>query len=220
MEEGPQPAAGSLRWLRPLAVFTLLALAVWSLHRNLGQLHLREILAELHAIPRDILLVALALTALGYWALGFYDVLALRYAGKAISYARTLFTSFIAYALGNNLSLAAFTGAAVRLRLYTASGLTAIDVATVSAFCSLTIVLGLMELCAAALLLEPGQTASALHLDAAGAMAVGGLLLVAVLAYVLWASTSRDKFEVRGWALRPPGATLSIAQLALAAVDL
>ena len=218
-DESPSGSA-SLHWLRPLAVFTLLALAVWSLHRNLGQLHLREILAELHAIPNDILVVALALTALSYWTLGFYDVMALRYAGKAISYARTLFTSFIAYALGNNLSLAAFTGAAVRLRLYTASGLTAVDVATVSGFCSLTIVLGLMELCAAALLLEPDQTASALHLNATGAMVVGALLFLAVVGYVVWSSTSRGKFEIRGWALRPPGATLSVAQLALAALDI
>jgi phosphatidylglycerol lysyltransferase len=219
-QDDSSSATVSLRWLRPLAVLALLSLALWSLHRDLGQLHLREILAELHAIPRHVLLVALGLTALSYWALGFYDVLGLRYAGKAISYARTLFTSFIAYALGNNLSLAAFTGAAVRLRLYTASGLTGMDVATVSGFCSLTIVLGLTVLCAAALLLEPDQTARAFHLSAAGATIVGALLLVAVVAYVTWASTSRGKFEIRGWALRPPGPALSLAQLVLAAIDL
>jgi phosphatidylglycerol lysyltransferase len=213
-------AATSLRWLRPLAVFALLAIAAWSLHRDLGRLHLREILAELHSIPTSTLYLALALTALSYWVLGFYDVLALRYAGKAMSYARTLFTSFIAYALGNNLSLAAFTGAAVRLRLYTASGLTAVDVATVSGFCSLTIILGLTVLCAAALLLEPGQTAGALHLNAVGAMVAGLLLLAAVAVYVAWASTSRGKLEIRGWALKPPGVVISLAQLVLAAVDL
>jgi phosphatidylglycerol lysyltransferase len=213
-------AAGSLRWLRPLAVLALLAVAGWSLHRDIGHLHLREVLAELHAIPGATLYAALGLTALSYWMLGFYDVLALRYAGKAISYSRTLFTSFIAYALGNNLSLAAFTGAAVRLRLYTASGLTAVEVATVSGFCSLTIVLGLMVLCAVALLLEPGQTARAMHLGTAGAMGVGLLLLAAVVGYVAWAATSRGSFEIRGWALKPPGAAVSLTQLGLAAADL
>jgi uncharacterized membrane protein YbhN (UPF0104 family) len=72
-------------------------------------------------------------TAASYWLLGFYDVLALRYLGKLVPYGRTLFTSFIAYAFGHNFGIAAFTGGAVRYRLYSSAGLSAADVATVSA---------------------------------------------------------------------------------------
>jgi len=216
----PAPsAAGPLRWLRPLAVFALLAVAAAWLHREFGHLHLADILAQFHAIPGTQIWYALGLTAISYWALGFYDVLGLRYAGKSIGYARTLFTSFIAYALGNNLSLAAFTGAAVRLRLYTASGLTAVEVATVTTFCSFSIGLGLAMLCAAALLLEPAQAAGTLHLHSLGAIATGLALLAAVAAYLGWAAAGRRTFEIRGWALRPPGAAMGIAQLALATVD-
>jgi len=74
-------------------------------------------------------------TAVSYGLLGFYDVLALRYLNKTVSYGRTLFTSFIAYAFGHNFGIAAFTGAAVRYRLYSSAGLNAADVAAVSAFC-------------------------------------------------------------------------------------
>jgi phosphatidylglycerol lysyltransferase len=218
-DESPS-AIVSLRWLRPLAVLALLTLAGWLLHQNLGRLHLREILEELHAIPRASLLVALGLTAISYWVLGFYDLLGLRYAVKAISYARTLFTSFIAFALGNNLSLAAFTGAAVRLRLYTASGLTAVEVATVSGFCSLTMVLGLTILSAAALVLEPQQTSNAFHLSATGATGAGSLLFAGVAAYVAWASRTRNMIEIRGWALRPPGLSITLSQLVLGATDI
>ena len=68
-------------------------------------------------------------TAASYWLLGFYDVLALRYLGKIVAYARTLFTSFIAYAFGHNFGIASLTGGAVRYRLYSAAGLNAADVA-------------------------------------------------------------------------------------------
>lgn len=218
---GPaDPAAGSLRWLRPAAVLALLGLAGTWLHREYAQLHLRDILAEFHAIPDGQLGLALGLTVLSYWILGFYDVLALRYAGKSIRYPRALYTSFIAYALGNNLSLAAFTGAAVRLRLYTASGLTAVEVATVAAFCSLSVALGLATLCAFALLLEPLQAAGALHLHAIGSTAAGLALLGVVAAYAVWATTGRARLEIRGWALKPPGAATGLAQIVLATADL
>ena len=49
-------------------------------------------------------------------------MLALRYLGKTCRYARTLFTSFIAYSFGHNFGIAAFTGGAVRYRLYSSRG--------------------------------------------------------------------------------------------------
>ena len=89
-------------------------------------------------------------TALSYWLLGFYDVLALRYLGKAVSYGRTALTAFIAYSFGHNFGIAAFTGAAVRYRLYSSAGLSAADVATVAGFCGVTTAIGLAALAAGA----------------------------------------------------------------------
>ena len=77
-------------------------------------------LAHLRAIPPRPIAAAMLCTAVSYWLLGFYDVLALRYLGKPLPYARTLFTSFIAYSFGHNFGIAAFTGGAVRYRLYSA----------------------------------------------------------------------------------------------------
>jgi len=72
-----------------------------------------------------------------------------------VAYPRVLMTSFIANAFGHNLGLAAFTGGAVRFRMYASAGLTAIDVATVQGFCSLTIGIGLATLGGLSLTLEP-----------------------------------------------------------------
>jgi phosphatidylglycerol lysyltransferase len=211
--------AERLRWLRPLAALGVFGIAALVLHQELARFHLREVLANLAAIPRGAIGIALLLTCVSYWLLGFYDVLALRYVDKSIAYGRALFTAFIAYAFGHNLTLAGFTGAAVRLRLYGSSGLTGVEAATVSAFCSLTALLGLAALAGGSLLLEPAATAAALHFSTGRAMLVGALLCVGVAAYFLWASFARKPLEIRGWALRGPGSVLAAAQLALGVTD-
>lgn len=209
-----------LAWLWPLIPLVLLAVAVFVLDRELKHLHMREILAHLHAIPGTAVAAAFALTAASYWVLGFYDVLALHYLRKPVPYARKLFTAFIAYALSHNFSLAAFTGAAVRLRMYSANGLAGLEIATISGFCSLTTGIGLALLAGIAMVAEPTHVAAALHLHQTGAELVGAALLLTVIAYVVWAALSRESIEVRGWSLRPPGATTALLQIGLGAVDL
>jgi phosphatidylglycerol lysyltransferase len=215
-----EPNGTRLRWIGPLAsllVFTVVALV---LHSELAHLHRREILEELRQTPRAHVLIAFGFTALSYWLLGFYDVLALRYLPKAVAYPRTLLTSFIANAFGHNLGLAAFTGAAVRFRLYASAGLTAIDVATVQGFCSLTIGLALATLGGLSLTLEPTHTAAVLHLHPRWAMFAGVMLLASVGAYALWCILGRIPVEIRGWALRAPRASIGFAQIALGVADL
>jgi phosphatidylglycerol lysyltransferase len=207
------------RWLRPLAALVVFGVAAFVLHRELAHFHVREVLDNLRAIPRATIMQAFGLTCVSYWLLAFYDVLALRYARKTISYGRKLFTAFIAYAFGHNLTLAGFTGAAVRLRLYASTGLTAIEVATVSGFCSVTALLGLAALAGLSLVTDPSQTASGLHLEEREALLLGSLLVASVGSYLAWASFGRRPLEIRGWALREPGAVIGFAQLALGIAD-
>jgi phosphatidylglycerol lysyltransferase len=210
----------SLRWIGPLAsllVFTVVALV---LRRELAHLHTREILEELRQTPRLHVVIAFGFTAASYWLLGFYDFLGLRYIGKAVAYPRVLMTSFIANAFGHNLGLAAFTGGAVRFRMYASAGLTAIDVATVQGFCSLTIGIGLATLGGLSLTLEPTHTAAVLHLHPRWAMLVGIILLSGVGAYATWCILGRTPIEIRGWALRAPRPTLGFTQIVLGMCDL
>ncbi|MGC5083476.1 hypothetical protein, partial [Escherichia coli] len=79
---------------------------------------------------------------------------------------------------------------------------TAVDVATISAFCSLSIGIGLTTLTGVSLLVTPQQASSLLHLQPAWSQAVGVLLLSAVAGYGLWGSLSKNVLEIRGWALR------------------
>lgn len=208
-----------LRWLKPLAALLVFGVAAFVLHRELERFHMREVLLHLRAIPTAAIGLSLALTVASYWLLGFYDVLGLRYVRKAVPYGRVMLTAFIAYAFGHNLALAGFTGAAVRVRLYATHGLTAIDAATVSGFCSLTSLLGIGLLAGFSLLLESAQISAATGLGPTAALLLGVTLVGGVLAYVGWASFGRAPFEFRGWALREPGTMLAVGQLAIGIVD-
>src|SRR5687767_3806327 len=195
------------RWIGPAAALAIFGGVAWVLHRELAHLHLRDIFRELRGIPPRSIVIALAFTAVSYWVLSFYDLLALRYLRKTLPYARMVFTSFIAYAFGHNLGLAAFTGAAIRMRLYASAGLTAIDVVTVQGFCSLTSALGLATLSGLSLFLEPEQLRSAVHLPAWWTRAVGIALLALVAAYLFSSLFVRRPLEFRGWQIRFPRPT-------------
>src|SRR4029077_2420553 len=61
---------------------------------------------------------------------------------------------------------------------------------------------------------------SVLHLHHNWSLLVGAALLCAVAAYALWACFAHTAFEIRGWALRPPGALIGLTQLVLSVLDL
>jgi phosphatidylglycerol lysyltransferase len=203
-----------------LAALVVLAAVVLVLHHQFAHLHVKRVFAHLHAIPRHQVLAALGFTALSYYLLTTYETLGLAYLRRAIPYPRILLNSFIAYAFSHTLGFAAFTGAAIRLRLYASSRISAIDVATVSAFCSFSFGIGLATISGLSLVLAPGHAAMLLHLRPEWSQLVGLLLLAAVTAYAFWACLGRGTLEIRGWALRPPGPAIGLAQIALGVLDL
>ena len=218
--DAPAEGHGALRWLGPLAALLVFTGVVLILHHQLARLHAASVFEHLRSIPRRQVLAALAFTAVSYWLLSTYEVLALAICKRAIPYGRIVFTSFIAYSFGHTLGFAAFTGAAIRFRLYATAGVSAVEVATVSAFCGLSLGIGLAAVSGMSLLLSPEHAASVLRLRHDWSLLVGSLLLAAVIAYGAWTCLARRAFEIRGWALRAPGAAIGLTQIVLGVLDL
>jgi phosphatidylglycerol lysyltransferase len=211
---------GLLPWVGPLAALLVFGVVAYVLHGEIARLHFNKVFAHLQAIPRAHVLAALGLTAVSYWVLSGYDVLALRYLRKRLRYGRILFTSFIASAFGHTLGFAAFTGGAIRFRLYASAGVTAVEVATIAAFASFSIGMGLATLAGISLFLSPAQSAAVLPLGHDLTFLVGAVLLAGVVGYALWSALSRGVLEIRGWALRAPGPAIGLPQVALSVTDL
>ncbi len=208
------------RWLLPGVTLLIFVLVCFGLRRELAEFHFSHILESLRSISATALGAAVLCTALSYLLLGFYDVLALRYINKVVPYGRTLFTSFIAYAFGHNFGIAALTSAAVRYRLYSSAGLSASDVAAVSAFCGVTTAIGLAVLAGVSFILEPHQGVHAVHMNHTIVFALGVALLASVGLYALWSLFGPQEIEFEGWALRAPRPGVALPQIVLAIVDL
>ena len=214
------PRPGWRPWIAPLLALAVFAAAFIALHREVQQIHLHDFLAYLRGISREAVLVAFVCTLASYFLLGLFDVAGLLYLGRRLRYWRVALSSFIAYAMSNNLGAAPITGGTVRFRLYTTERLAGIEIATLQGFCSLTNGLGITTLIGASLLAASDQGALALHLRPPGSSLVGLALLTTTAAYVAWGGWGRGNLRLLGWELRPPGLRLVLAQVVLGVLEL
>ena len=113
--------------------------------------------AKLAAIPPHAYALAFVSTLAAYAALAWYDRIALIHLRKqaGISFMYVATCSFVTYALSHNIGASVFSGGMVRLRAYTAKGLSAAEVAVLVGLCSFTFAFGTILMLGVVLLLEP-----------------------------------------------------------------
>ncbi len=208
------------RYLAALVPVALFCTALVALHRLGGEFHLRDILAAFAAIGHWSVLLAIALTVGSYLALTGYERLALGFVGRTLPWSKYALTSFVAYAIGHNLGVAALSGGAIRYRIYTPLGFGAMEIAQVVAFCTLTFALGASTLAGVSLIANAGEASSLLHSTAQLSIALGVIALSAVAGYLLACGFRRTPLAWRDASIRLPTLGTALIQIALAAVDL
>ena len=177
-----------------------------------------ELAADVVGVPRRRLAAAIALTVLNYAVLTVYDQLAFAYIGKALPRVRIALTSFLAYAIANNIGLAFLSGASVRYRFYTRWGVTTEDLSRIVVSYSITFWLGLFALGGVSLVVTPipgGRELPAHHL-----LTLAGCLLMLVPVTYVVATTLRRQ-PIRFWrvALPMPSSRIAAAQLTVSCLD-
>ncbi|QRN93839.1 bifunctional lysylphosphatidylglycerol flippase/synthetase MprF [Archangium violaceum] len=195
----------------------LLGMAGYVLHRELSHFPRGEVAVGLASISAHRILLALAVTVLNYFALTLYDVLALGHVGRPLPYPRVGFTSFVGYAFGHNIGLSFLSGGSVRYRLYSAWGLTALDVAQVAAFNSLTFWVGLAAVTGTSLLVEGGGGVLPLSPGLARALGAGSWVLL--VGYFAACVRFREPLRIRGLELSFPTPRRALRQLAVSCAD-
>ena len=113
--------------------------------------------AKLAVIPPHAYMLAFASTLVAYAALAWYDRIALIHLRRqqGISFFYIAVCSFVTYALSHNIGASVVSGGMVRLRAYTAKGLSAAEIAVLVALCSFTFAFGTLALLGVVLLVEP-----------------------------------------------------------------
>ena len=207
----------ALRWLSPVFGVGLFAAAVWVLHRSLREVSYHEVRASLRALPATGLLLAMLMTAANYAVLCCFDLLAFRWVGRRLTEWKVAVTSFIGYAVANNVGFAIISGTSVRYRFYSRWGLGAADISRVVVFYTGTFWLGFLVLAGGSLAFDPHPGLRKV-LGSAAVGLIGWGLLAAAAAYVAAAAVRR---EVTLWSWRIPVPPLRIVamQYLLSTVD-
>lgn len=148
---------------------------------------------KLTEIPTQAYLLAVGATVVAYAALAWYDRIALIHLGRGrgISWWYVAACSFVTYALAHNIGASVLSGGMVRLRAYTAKGLSAGEVGLLVAMCSFTFAFGTLVLLGVVLSFEPELVAPltdlmpALNVSAGAVRAAGFGLLALCSLYVV-----------------------------------
>jgi uncharacterized membrane protein YbhN (UPF0104 family) len=199
----------------------IIAAAATVLYRMLRGIQFAEVMVALKATEISDVLLASLFVALGYFTLTFYDLFALRAIGaNHVPYRVAATAGFTSYSIGHNVGASVFTGGAVRYRVYSAWGLTAIDVAKICFIAGLTFWLGNVTVLGLGIAYEP-QAASAIdQLPPWINRVIAFLALGGLAAYVSWVWVKPRVIGRADWVVTLPGGPLTLIQIAIGIVDL
>jgi len=199
----------------------IIGFAIFVLYRILRGIQFSDVVVALKATdPKDVVLAALFVAA-GYFTLTFYDLFALRTIGADhVPYRVAALAGFTSYSVGHNIGASVFTGGAVRYRVYSAWGLTAIDVAKICFIAGLTFWLGNATVLGLGIAYEP-QAASAIDQLPPWFNRLIAIVALAVLAgYVAWVWVKPRVIGRSDWVVTLPGGPLTLLQIVIGIIDL
>ena len=205
--------------LGSLLSILLFIFCVWVLTRELRGFEFREVLDYLASLPKYRVYLAIGLTALSYWVMTWYDVLALLYIRRQLPYRKIAFAAFIAYAVSNTVGFTIFTGGAIRYRLYKKWGLSSFQIAQVTAFVSLTFWLGSFALGGLVFPQRPGEISGMLGLHFLSINYLGIILGILVISYIIATFIIKGNLKIFNREFRFPSWKYSFAQITTATAD-
>jgi len=188
------------------------------LHQALDDYRYADVVTALRNLAPGQLLAALLGTVLSYLVTTGYDWLALRYIRRPLPWRQFGFAALVSYAFSNSVGLSMLTASSLRYRLYVSWGLSAVDVARIILFTTLTLWLGILAVGGAVLVLDPLDVGAIPGLDLS-ARPLGLLLLVLPLAYLLLGLLRRQPLRIGPWELPMVRPRLALPQLAVGALD-
>jgi glycosyltransferase 2 family protein len=205
------------------ASLVIVAFAITTLVRTLKGVDTGVILVALTEIsPHQIALAGLCVVG-AFCTLTFYDFFALRTIGKKhIPYRIAALSSFTSYSIGHNIGATVFTGGAIRFRIYSDYGLSAVDVAKVCFLSGLTFWLGNAFVLGIGMAWHPSAASAMDQLPAAINRLIALGVISAIVAYFVWLVLGEERRELgqNGWMVRLPSAPLTLVQILIGVVDL
>src|SRR5258705_1703353 len=205
------------------ASLLITAFAITTLVRTLKGVDTAVILVALTEIPTHRIALAALCVVGAFCTLTFYDFFALRTIGKNhVPYRIAALSSFTSYTIGHNIGATVFTGGAIRFRIYSDYGLTAIDVAKICFLSGLTFWLGNLFVLGIGMAWHPWAASAMDQLPPAINRLIALGAIGAIVAYFAWLSSGANRRELgqNRWKEVLPSARLTLLQILIGVVDL
>jgi phosphatidylglycerol lysyltransferase len=186
------------------------AIAIAVLHKLASEVHWTDVKADIANSPRSAIGLAVLWTAVSFFALSFYDVLATRSVAKGMVPGRVAgLTGAAGFAISNLLGFSYLTGTAVRYRVYVALGLDLGRVAGVIATSWVAFWMGLTLILGVLMTLHPTGQSAVLPISGPMETTLGLALLAALAGVFIWLSRGPRRLSLGGFGFDLPGARLA-----------
>src|SRR5438445_10549571 len=205
------------------ASLLIIAFAITTLVRTLKGVDTGVVLIALTEIPPHHIALAALCVVGAFCTLTFYDFFALRTIGKKhVPYRIAALSSFTSYTIGHNIGATVFTGGAIRFRIYSDYGLSAIDVAKICFLSGVAFWLGSLFVLGIGMSWHPWAASTMDLLPDEMHRLIGIGCVGAIAAYVVWLMTGEKRRELgqNGWRVQLPSARLTLLQVLIGVVDL
>ncbi len=200
---------------------TIIVVAVIVLYHILRDIDTDELFARSKRPIGGPSIVAGLFVAAGYLTLTFYDLFALRTIGRAeIPYRVAALAAFTSYAIGHNVGASIFSGGAVRYRIYSAWGLSVIEVTKICFIAGLTFWLGNATVLGLAFSMRRKPRARSISCRYGPTASSLWSFLRCSPPTSLWVWVKPRVIGRDGWQVRLPGGPLTLVQIAIGIVDL
>jgi uncharacterized membrane protein YbhN (UPF0104 family) len=199
----------------------IVVIAGAALFRLLRDIDLDEVVAALRAKSVREVVIAGGFVLAGYVTLTLYDFFALRTIGRnAVPFRIAALAGFTSYAIGHNLGATVFTGGAIRFRIYSAWGLSIIDVAKIAFVTGLTFWLGNAFLLGFGMSYAPVAASAVNQLPAWVNRGIGLSGLMFIVGYLIWLMPRPRVVGRSDWRIVLPGLRLTVVQIGIGVLDL
>jgi len=208
-------------WLGVVLSLSIIAAAAVVLYHSLRTVDMHQVMVALKSYSQRDILIAAGFVAAAYFTLTFYDLFALRAIGrKAVPYRVAALAGFTSYSIGHNIGASVFTGGAVRYRIYSMYGLSAVDVAKLCFIAGLTFWLGNATVLGLGILYTPHSASAIDQLPDWVNRMIATAALVVLGSYLAWIWRVPRRVGHSNWVVTLPSGPMTLVQILIGIVDL
>jgi len=160
-------------------------LALWVLYRTFQRISFSQVVDQMRNARVDALLAAAACAFGALFMLSLYEIVVVRYVKHSVGRAKAMITALITYPLGHAVGQAMLSGGALRYRMYTPVGFTAMEVGATVLLCNLPYALGFGLLFDIALVSSADALSPLFRISSAWLFALGCIGLAKDAGYVI-----------------------------------